>query len=113
MCWSRLGLVSRTDVNDAVTTNRATAESRWSSKPRGQARETGAFQPEGGGTQRRQPRKAARRRRRRSRRQRSRRRMVVKGKLTNGYERDPDKGTFIVPLTALEATERRPRELMR
>ena len=57
-CWSRLGLVSRSDVNDAVTTNRATAESRWSSKPRGQARETGAFQPEGGGTQRRQPRKS-------------------------------------------------------
>ena len=25
-------------MNDAVTTNRATAESRWSSKPRGQAR---------------------------------------------------------------------------
>ncbi len=57
-CWSRLGLVSRTDVNDAVATNRATAESWWSSKPRGQARETGASQPEGGGTQRRQPRKS-------------------------------------------------------
>ena len=94
-------------MNDAVTTNRATAESRWSSKPRGQARLKAAA-PRGVNSE-----KAAQAAKTAFEKTTVKEANGGEGKVTNGYKRDPDKGTVIVPLTASDATERHPRELMR